>query len=269
MTAPDAAGRAAEGPIRRGVMVHLHQRFVEPEQLRGACVVVIDVLRASTTIASALHAGAERIECVLTVEEAKARAVTLRQNEGVAGRAAAEVVLGGERGGLRPEGFDLGNSPSEYEAKRVRGRVVVFSTTNGTAALARAALARRVVVGALVNCSRIIEALAHEEGMVHLLAAGTREEVSLEDVVAAGAIAEGLIERGGREASSDDGVRVAISAWREARARPRGVIEALEESRGGRNLARLGLSADIAACAAVDAVPVLPARGADGALRLA
>lgn len=269
MTAPDAAARPADAPLQRGVMVHLHQRFVEPDQLRGAAVVIIDVLRASTTIATALASGAERIECVLTVDDARARAARLRQRPQDSGSTAPEVILGGERGGLRPDGFDAGNSPSEYAADRVRGRVVVFSTTNGTAALVRAAQARRVVVGSLVNCSRIVEAMAHEEGMVHLLAAGTRDEVSLEDVVAAGAIADGLIERAGRQPSSDDGVRVAIAAWREAKARPRGVIEALEESRGGRNLARLGLSADITRCAAIDAVPVVPTRGSDGSLRLA
>src|SRR3954447_24007137 len=123
------------------VFVHLLPALVEPETLRDQTVVVVDVLRATTTIVHALAAGARAVVPCLEVEEARQRAANLP---------AGSAVLGGERQGLRIEGFDLGNSPTEYTPERVAGKTVVFTTTNGTRAMLHARGARRVVLGSLV-----------------------------------------------------------------------------------------------------------------------
>src|SRR5262249_5944787 len=126
--------------------VHLLPSLTTPADLAGGLAVVIDVLRASTTICHALAAGAKEVIPCLEVEEARERA-----NRYVPG----DAVLGGERGGLRIEGFDLGNSPREYTPTTVGGRTVLFTTTNGTRAMRQCTEAARVVIGAFVNLSPV------------------------------------------------------------------------------------------------------------------
>src|SRR3989339_400165 len=144
--------------------------------LAGATVVVIDVLRASTTIIHALNAGAAEIIPCGEVEQARALAADFPREE---------VVLGGERGGLPIDGFDLGNSPSEYTPDRVAGRTIVFTTTNGTRAMMRCRKAGRVLIGAFVNASAVAEQLVGCE-RISLLCAGTEGEYSRDDILMAG-----------------------------------------------------------------------------------
>src|SRR5437868_6038312 len=117
--------------------VHFLPALADPEELRDATAVVIDLLRASTTICYALAAGAREVIPCLEVDDARRTAADL---------AASPPVLGGERKGIRIEGFDLGNSPDEYRPDTVGGRTVVFTTTNGTAAMQRCRPARRVLI---------------------------------------------------------------------------------------------------------------------------
>src|SRR5262249_25946216 len=134
----------------RDVLVHLLPSLAVPGRLNGGIAVVIDVLRASTTIIHALAAGCTCVRPCAEVEEARELAGEMR-----VGRA----LLGGERDGLRLPGFDLGNSPSEYTAKLCRGNTLVLTTTNGTRALLRAAEADRVLVAGFVNYSAVCEQL--------------------------------------------------------------------------------------------------------------
>ena len=115
--------------IRPTLNVYALSKLVEPAELAGATAVVIDVLRAGTTIVYALAAGAEQV--VPCLEVADARAMVEQFPAGTA-------LLGGERQGLPIEGFDLGNSPDEYEPARVAGKTIVLTTTNGTRAMASA-----------------------------------------------------------------------------------------------------------------------------------
>src|SRR5438477_12211462 len=124
---------AEERPIR----VHLLPSLAPNGALAGGVAVVIDVLRATTTMIHALAAGCVAVVPSLEVEEAQARAKVLRS--------AGKVLLGGERGGVALPGFDLGNSPSEYVAARCKKTTLVLTTTNGTRALLRAAEAERVL----------------------------------------------------------------------------------------------------------------------------
>ncbi|MEN1678862.1 MAG: 2-phosphosulfolactate phosphatase [Planctomycetota bacterium] len=237
-------------------MLHCHYlpQFVSESDLAGDAVVVIDLLRASTTICRALASGAAEVQAFLDV------AGVVRAAE----RAGREsVILGGERGGVTIEGFDLGNSPLEYTPDTVFGKKVFFTTTNGTAALTHARLARRVVVGAAVNLSAVVESL-REEPAVHLLCAGTSGHVTREDRLAAGAIAVGLMEHGHRD-TNDQADRV-LGEWQEllttARALGRTPSQQLamelRDTPGGKNLLELDMDEDLPECAAIDALDIVP-----------
>lgn len=219
----------------------------------GGVAVVIDVLRASTTMIMALAHGANGVVPVADVDEARRRAAGL----------GAVALLGGERGGLRIAGFDLGNSPREYTADRVTGRTVVITTTNGTAALHASRAAREIMVGAIVNRTAVAAAvrrLAGERGVVHLVCAGTDGEVSAEDVLAAGAIlAAAAADRRGDEL--DDVAQAAVASYRCVEARgdiPAALVTEFRRAPGGANLVDLGMEADLPAAAAIDSYTVVP-----------
>lgn len=257
MPAPDLTPLSLP-PVERPIHVHLHARFVTPEELAGGVVVVIDNLRASVTMSAALANGAEAVVPALTVEEA----MTRRARAIAEGKPAP--LLGGERGGVLIPGFDLDNSPRAYTPERVAGRVVVFTTANGTAALLHSRLAARVLVGSFVNLTRVVQDVRDDPRPVHLLCCGSREDVGLDDVLPAGAMVERLVALG-RGLVYDDSARLAILAWN---ACSHDLERAMAESRGGRGLARLGLAEDVRACARIDSVPVLP-EYSGGVVRLA
>jgi 2-phosphosulfolactate phosphatase len=238
---------------------HFLPDFVTPEELAGATVVVIDVLRASTTISQALAAGARAVIPTLEVDEARRIA---------AGFPSGAAVLGGEREGLRIEGFDLGNSPAEYRPETVGGRSVVFTTTNGTRAMQRCRTAARVLIGAFVNLSAVCEAIKTTEPnrsqAVHLLCAGTRGRITREDVLFAGTAIDRLLCDGAvDEMAQNDQARIARAAWREAAGGESPLSVAtlaaeLRDTQGGRNLKAIHLERDIDAAAQIDSLRVVP-----------
>src|SRR4051812_24899969 len=126
----------------RRLRAHFLPALVEPEDLAGSTCVVIDVLRATTTIVWALAAGAREVIPCLEVEDARRAIAEYPPGTG---------VCGGERSGLPIEGFELGNSPAEYTAARVAGKAVIFTTTNGARALFHCHHAQRVLIGAFAN----------------------------------------------------------------------------------------------------------------------
>src|SRR4051794_10191588 len=185
-------------PGEREVSVHLVPDLLPAEQLSGAVAVVIDVLRATTTMVHALAAGCDAVRPCLGVEEARCLAD---------GLPAGKVLLGGERAGRPLPGFDLGNSPREYTPAACRGTTVVLTTTNGTRALLRAAPAQRTLVAAFVNYSAVCEQLRPEARPVHIVCAGDAGAVALEDTLLAGALVDFLCDAG--PARLNDGARVA------------------------------------------------------------
>lgn len=252
MSAPDLPPPPEHVITERPLYVHLHVSRVKPESLAGGVVVVIDAIRASATIAQALLSGAKSVVPVLTGDDAKKRAVELVSN-GV-----SRVLLGGERGGLLIAGFDLDNSPFSYTRERVEGSTIAFTTSNGTAGLLHARHAVRIVVGSFSNLTAVCDALAHETRPVHILCCGTRDDVSLDDVLVGGAMTERLIAAG-RQTSSDDSWSVALALWRHIKTGGHtGIVRAMEESRGGRNMVKIGLARDVEFCSTLDTLPVLP-----------
>jgi 2-phosphosulfolactate phosphatase len=229
---------------------------VPAEELAGAPAIVIDVLRATTTICHALAAGAVEVVPFRTIEETLAAAEK-------AGR--DQVVLGGERRGLRIEGFDLGNSPAEYTPDAVDGRRVFLTTTNGTQALFHARLAKRVVIAAIVNLSSVVESVLNE-ATINILCAGTDGQETLEDVLAAGAIIERLTVTPTAAWQFNDAAISAVREWRllvgkadiAGRSIETQLAEKLRDTLGGRNCIEVGNEADLPECARIDHTRVAP-----------
>jgi len=221
-----------------GLSVHLAPSLVRPEKLAGSITVVVDVLRATTTMIHALVAGAARVIAVGEIEEALELARTLPEGS---------YLLAGERGGRPIKGFDLGNSPAEFTRAKCGNRDVIMTTTNGTRAILHAKESRRILVGAFVNFSAVCQELLSDGGDVHLLCAGTDQEVTLEDTVFAGAVVQKLAERG--DFHLNDGARM---AWDVYEGHGSVLKTSLELSLGGRNLIDIGMGSDIDLAARVD-----------------
>ena len=240
------------------VKVHFLPELATSDQTSGSAVVVIDVLRATTTITYALAAGASKVVPCLEVGEARQVARMF---------APGAIVLGGERNGVRIEGFALGNSPCEYTQDQVGGRTLLFTTTNGTKAMTACRRARRIVLGAFVNLSAVASVVRFET-IAHLVCAGTRGEITREDVLLAGAVVDQLESRDGPDVLGNDQARIARDAWRECvgawgeGGEVQGLSSKLEavlaDSLGGRNLANVGLARDLADVAKIDAFDVVP-----------
>jgi len=229
------------------VSVHLLPALLDPAELADATVVVIDVLRATSTITAALAAGAAGIIPFAEVAAARQRAV------GFPG----PVLLGGEREGKRINGFDLGNSPGEYTPEAVQDQTILFTTTNGTRALATCQQASRVLLAGFVNLAAVVTQVDSTPEL-HILCAGTNEKISQEDMLLAGALTEMLGSRSEPFTPSNDSARLAQQAWCSSNAQAGQLEHLLRAGRGGQNLLQLGLEADIAFCATVDRFDVVP-----------
>ncbi|MEX2170428.1 MAG: 2-phosphosulfolactate phosphatase [Pirellulales bacterium] len=235
--------------------VHYLPKLVSEHELTGATVVVIDLLRASTTICTALANGASEVRPFLEVAD------TLQAAEGLD---RATLLLGGERGGRLIPGFDLGNSPAEYTSDRVCGKPILFSTTNGTRALQHARLAKRAIVGAIVNLSAVVDAVRNDP-QVHILCAGTGGEITREDVLAAGAVASRLTTapNGWRltepaTSARKQWVELEAAAQTAGRSLSEHLAEELRRTPGGENLLAIGHDQDLRLCAQIDSLSVVP-----------
>lgn len=213
--------------------------------VEGAVVLVIDVLRASTTMVTALANGCAGIVPVADAEEARRRARMLPPGT---------ALTAGERRGEPIAGFDLGNSPVDCTAERVRGRVIVFTTSNGTRALLAARAAAVVGVAAFVNASAAVAWALGQGRDVTLLCAGERGAVSLEDHVCAGLLAEWFR----RDEPSARLTPAAEEAARGARVYGKEVTRLAHDSAWARHLARTGRGADVAACLVLDGTTLVP-----------
>jgi 2-phosphosulfolactate phosphatase len=204
--------------------------------------VVVDVFRASTTIAAALAGGARFVLPVADVEQAMRLAEPYAENE---------VLLAGERDCQRIEGFQLGNSPREYTREVVAGKVVIFTTTNGTRALAAAKDSGAVFIGCFVNFSAVADAVAGFDA-VTVLCAGNNGRLSLEDFACAGGLVARLAKR---TAQLDDAALAARAAYKNLR---ENLTRFLTTTEHARRLAGLGFRADLEFALKVDSVPVVP-----------
>lgn len=228
--------------------VHFNASSAGQHDLQDRVVLVVDVLRASTCIAAALHNGARAVIPFEGVDEAITRSRSLERSE---------VVLAGERKMAPIQGFQLGNSPAEFTTESVGGKIVVMTTTNGTAALAGVTGASEVLVGAFANYSAVLSwlrAAARAGKSIAIVCAGTNGRFALEDAMCAGRFVRG-IERRGIQPELGDAANVAAIIDR----RMGGDLSAvLRNSEHGRALIAAGLGGDLTYCATLDTHPVIP-----------
>jgi 2-phosphosulfolactate phosphatase len=231
-------------------------------KLEGTVCVGLDVLRATSSMVTAMAAGAVAIHPAVDIPEALALRAQM-----------PGLLLAGERDGLRICGaesrgveFDFGNSPREFVAERVAGRSLVCTTTNGTRALRACLRSRAVLVGALLNIGSVASWIKRDPPEELLIVCGgTFDQVALEDVLAAGALCDRVWPEygGGRVA---DAAIMARQLYQNAAANLR---KALGEARNGRRLlSRPELAADVEFCARMDAFPIVPSLGKDGWIRV-
>ncbi len=170
-----------------------------------ALAIVIDTLRFTSTACVALSAGARSISVAAEVEAA-------RQLGNLLG---PDALLCGERHCHRIEGFQLGNSPLEYTSERVKDRDLVFSTTNGTLAVAAAAGAQRILLASLLNRSAVVERIQQlQPEKVWILCAGTDGQIAAEDVLTAGAIAGLCVDKNTQAVLANDSAEIACNTFR-------------------------------------------------------
>ena len=227
------------------ITVCLTPRDLIPDALGQSTAVVIDVLRMTSTAVTALTHGCMGILPVTEVDEARACAARM-----------PDALLCGERKGLPLPDFALGNSPLAYTRARVAGKRVICTTTNGTRVLGMAAPARRVLLGSLLNAGAVASATRGEERLT-LICAGTHDALSLEDVLAAGAIVERLQKLGARPALDDAAV---CALWLYERARG-DLFAALRETTHCAYLLSLGqpaYEADVHYCLCEDVFALVP-----------
>jgi 2-phosphosulfolactate phosphatase len=227
-----------------------------PGGLAGVHVVVVDVLRASSTMVHACANGVERMIPVATVDEARDRAGEMDR---------AATLLGGERGGVRVEGFDLGNSPLEYTRDVVQGKRVVFTTSNGTLAISHSAGAERIVVGCFLNLDAVAGKLVEwRAAKVLVLCAGHLGALSEEDYVCGGTLVGRLAAHDPDDVFLDGGA----AAARALAGTVGDVRQVVESTTHGQRLAELGFAADLEFCSRTDTHDVVPVV-VDGAVRAA
>jgi len=209
-------------------------------------VVVIDVLRATSSIVTALEGGAAGIVPVREPEEAIAVMRRLGRDR---------ALLCGERESRLIPGFDLDNSPASYTPERVAGKTLVLTTTNGTRALLEAARGNATVYcAALLNRAAVVERLAASGAEVRLLCAGSQGTPSFEDLLCAGAIADALV-RLDKHLALTDAARAAATVFA---ANAKRLTTAVAGGTHARALVADGFAADVAYCARIDASRCVP-----------
>jgi 2-phosphosulfolactate phosphatase len=218
---------------------------LQERHLVGRAVAVFDVLRATTTMTQALSAGVAAIRVYPDVAGVRSAA---------SARGRTAYLLCGEERCLRPEGFDLGNSPDALRPELHAGRTLLMSTTNGTKAILAARGSAARFVAAIVNASAAARALAATGLDVTLLCAGTGGQIALEDVLGCGAVSASLRSVGADVRLARDTARLADRLFTDNRGR---LAEVMADAEGGRNVIAAGLPQDIAFAARLDALDVV------------
>lgn len=222
------------------------------------CAIAIDVLRATTTIATALHAGAEAVQVFSDI------GLLMQQSEQWP---EDKRLRAGERGGAKVEGCELGNSPLDCTSERVQGRRLFISTTNGTRALRRIQDAPVVLASALVNRQATVQyVLEQQPETVWLVGSGWEGSYSLEDTVCAGAIAQSLsdeLEVSLEVLAGNDEVVGALALHNHWQNR---LLEMFHYASHGKRLLRLDGYDDLKYCSQTDTLDVLPMQKEPGVL---
>ncbi|MBX2964328.1 MAG: 2-phosphosulfolactate phosphatase [Cyclobacteriaceae bacterium] len=207
--------------------------------VRSRVVVVVDILRATSCMVTALEHGIRSIRPLADLEECRAM-----RSQG--------YLTAGERNGEKVEGFDFGNSPFEYMDEKLVGERIAFTTTNGTQAIAKSHRAKEIIIGAFLNLSAVTEYLKKGSNSVLVVCAGWKGKVNLEDTLFAGALVENLKDH--IEPDCD----APLAAQRLYNLAKKDLVDFLKDSSHVKRLNRLNIHKDIAFCVTPDQYSIVP-----------
>jgi 2-phosphosulfolactate phosphatase len=223
----------------RNIDVCLTPELLHLFELEGKIVVVVDVLRATSCMTTAIAHGVKKIIPVATLEEC-------------AEYKKLGFITAAERDGKTAEGFDLGNSPFSYMDECFDGKTIVVTTTNGTLAITKSAKAEKIIIGSFLNKSAIINYLLSQPNDVVVLCAGWKGKINLEDSLFAGAVVEGLSADFG---CNHDSAIAALTLYNVAK---KNMKKFLATSSHARRLSNLNIKKDIDFCLKSDVYDVIP-----------
>lgn len=207
--------------------------------VEGKSVVVVDILRATSTMVTAFAHGIENIYSVAKLEDCR-------------GMKSKGYLIAGERDGIKVEGFDLGNSPFEYMAENLKGKRIAFTTTNGTQAIAKSIGAKEIIIGAFLNLSAVVGHLIKSNNDILIVCAGWKGKVNLEDTVFAGALVEKLKDK---FTLACDAPLAAQHLYNVAKGN---MVKFLSESSHVRRLNKLNVHEDMEFCLTTDKYSIVP-----------
>lgn len=217
---------------------------INDSKIVGTTVIMIDVLRASSSIITAVKNGCSKVIPAQTPGEASA----------LAQRLGGDCILAGERDGVMISGFQIGNSPLDFKKEAVFNKTIVMSTTNGTSAIQCAIGAASLLVGAMINCTAVAKKAIRLGNDVLILCAGTRGEASLDDFIAAGSIIR-AIERHSKNPVEKTDMCLCCAALYEDFLQNR--LD-LSQCRSYSELKALGFERDLEYCLQTDVTDVVP-----------
>jgi len=214
--------------------------------LESKTVVVVDVLRFSTSVCAALMAGAKGI--IPTDEPGEAGDMWAKLGSD-------NAVLAGEMGGVKIENFQLGNSPAEFTADVVANKFVIMTTTNGSPVYSKAQKANLVVTGGLVNISRVAEKVATGDNDLIIVCGGREGGFSIEDTICGGMLIHLLATTHRKKMNLNDAASLALLLYRSNK---QAIRKTIEQGEHGKFLASINFAGDVEMATDIDALPVLP-----------
>jgi len=215
---------------------------IKEEKLINKTVVVIDMLRATSVITTALANGCSSVIPVLTVEEAL----------DIAGDDRERYILGGERKALKIEGFDFSNSPLDYSKENVEGKTLVITTSNGTRAIKGSEGAKNILIGAMINAKAVAEKILELNNDVVIVNAGTLGQFSMDDFICSGYIIDHL-----SKSTDIDLTDIATTAHYVYKSNE-DIVSFIKYAWHYKRIIELGLEADLEYCCTKDCIDVVP-----------
>jgi 2-phosphosulfolactate phosphatase len=230
--------------------MHIDIQFLpsspNPNLLSDRVVVVIDVLRATSVMVHAMFQGALEILPVATIEEAFQIAKAFSRSS---------ILFGGERESKKIPGFDLGNSPKEYVAERVKGKKLILTTTNGTKALHLVSSGKEILLGSFFNIGAVVQRCLEADRNLLIFPSGDEGNFSLEDSICGGMLIDLITKKGGKPVSLTDASWSAQILYQRFKDN---LVEAFQLSHHGKELMNGGFEDDLAYCAQIDITPLVP-----------
>jgi 2-phosphosulfolactate phosphatase len=225
--------------------VILTAQSVTDQQVEGRTIVVIDVLRATSSMITAFTNGARAIVPVSSLEEAEQWQQQLNTEE---------CVLCGEKDGLKITGYQLGNSPQEFSKEAVANKVVIMNTTNGTKAISNARNADTILIGSLLNVQSVIDTVVQKGLALTIICSGWKERLSLEDMLCAGLMIDRLIHTG-QCSLTNDYSKITHATYKQHEVQ---LAKAISESSHALRLKAIAPAKDFEYCSQVDVSSLTP-----------